>query len=54
MKVVKLKGANRARTKKKLIDYYLEHIQPSGCTMKEFLRNCSLTHGGTTAVYKEK
>ena len=54
MKVVRFRGANRAKTKKKLLNYYMEHVQPSGCTMKEFLSNCSLSHDGTQAVYREK
>lgn len=54
LKVVRFRGANRAKTKKKLLSYYMEHVQPSGCTMKEFLRNCSLSHDGTQAVYREK
>lgn len=54
MKVVRFKGANRSRTKKKLLNYYLTHVQPSGCSMREFLKNCTLIGDGTEAVYRER
>ena len=53
MKIVMIRGANRIRTKKKLLNYYVEHVAGTECTFKDFLKRCTIRADGRLACYRE-
>jgi hypothetical protein len=52
MKVVRIKGKNRIDAKKRLLDYYINHRQELGLSMKDFCNHCIIDPIGKKIIYR--
>jgi len=52
MKFVLIRGRNRQETRKKALDFWFAHRSHFDCSMKDFLRKCSIDPTGKVIRYK--
>ena len=53
LKTVVIKGRNRQDARKKMLNFYFSHRDQFDCTMKDFLKRCSVDPSGRVILYKE-
>ncbi|SHF84401.1 hypothetical protein SAMN02745206_02764 [Desulfacinum infernum DSM 9756] len=53
LKTVVIKGRNRQDARKKMLSFYFSHRDQFECTMKDFLKRCSVDPSGRVILYKE-
>ncbi len=53
LKTIMIKGRNRQDARKKMLSYYFAHRDQFGCSMKDFLKRCSMDPTGRVILYKE-